>query len=527
MWQLDSMRDDSLPRLAWCALLVKHRLLAIVQHGPWVEVSPAAFVEGAWSGRYGDMSFATASTFTGSGGLCTPSGLILATPTHSVEPLYILRTGSGLHCSNSLSFALASANDDIDYSYRYYDVDITSMAFGLKRYSSRIPTRDHNWVSIYYYHNILIDTDLSITLLPKHQRGPFLSYSDYRSFLDEQVSITIQNAADPQRTIRYAPLLTVSTGYDSAAAAVVARATGCREAMTFTTARDASGGESDDSGKDLGELLGLEVTEYDPIAYRTRLDLPEAEFAATGGGGGSVILSTVEARLPAKILLTGHYGAEAWERINNKGGEDMVTQDSAGADMIYFRTRVGFAHLPVPSIGYYQYRSIQEITRSAAMRPWSLERNQYDRPIPRRIIEEAGVPREMFGQSKNAAARSLKYCDAYSVMEPDLARVMTPASYQHFQHWIQGIELYQGRLDQLNFAFMHALYHRNLRVIQNRRVRAVAHRLGISVPSVPFLPIRYRKRRTPHRLLFHWGMEQLKPHYTGRRRRPSPSVLSV
>jgi hypothetical protein len=33
------------------------------------------------------------------------------------------------------------------------------------------------------------------------------------------------------------------------------------------------------------------------------------------------------------------------------------------------------------------------------MDPWRL-RNAYDRPIPRRIAEEAGVPREIFGQSK-------------------------------------------------------------------------------------------------------------------------------
>jgi hypothetical protein len=33
------------------------------------------------------------------------------------------------------------------------------------------------------------------------------------------------------------------------------------------------------------------------------------------------------------------------------------------------------------------------------MRPWRLE-NSYDRPIPRRIAEEAGVPRDLFGQIK-------------------------------------------------------------------------------------------------------------------------------
>jgi hypothetical protein len=36
------------------------------------------------------------------------------------------------------------------------------------------------------------------------------------------------------------------------------------------------------------------------------------------------------------------------------------------------------------------------------MRPWSIGGN-YDRPVPRRIAEEAGVPRQLFGQLKLAS----------------------------------------------------------------------------------------------------------------------------
>ena len=37
------------------------------------------------------------------------------------------------------------------------------------------------------------------------------------------------------------------------------------------------------------------------------------------------------------------------------------------------------------------------------MRPYALD-NTYDRPIPRRIVEEADVPRDCFGQTKNAVS---------------------------------------------------------------------------------------------------------------------------
>jgi hypothetical protein len=40
------------------------------------------------------------------------------------------------------------------------------------------------------------------------------------------------------------------------------------------------------------------------------------------------------------------------------------------------------------------------------MDPWRVGA-QYDRPIPRRIVESCGVPRHMFGQEKKAIAQPL------------------------------------------------------------------------------------------------------------------------
>jgi hypothetical protein len=358
----------------------------------------------------------------------------------------------------------------------------------------------------------MIGRDLSLKVLTKKQPGSFASYLDYRAFLDEQVSLTIQNSADARRLVRYTPLSTISTGYDSAAASVIAKGAGCRELVTFANSEDETD-ETNDSGTLIGHTLGLEVTEYDPTAYCSRNDLPEAEFVATGGGGGSVIFTALEHRLSGKVLLTGHYGGEAWERANNRGGVDMVTWDSAGADILYFRTRVGFLHLAVPSIGYCEYASMQRIANSEEMRPWSLPREEYDRPIPRRILEEAGVARELFGQSKKAAARSLKYCNPVSVIEPDLQHVMAATSYLHFRKWAERIKLYPSRLDRLIFTLMHIVYCFNARVIRSKKVRTVAQHLGIGLPAAPWLPIRFRKRRTRHRLLFHWGMEQIKAQH--------------
>ena len=395
MRRLEYICDVSLPRLAWCAVLAESDDRVVVHHGPWIEFGNSAFVEGAWSGPYIEMGFPNALTLTGSGAALTPDGVLFATPTHSVEPLYVLRTRKRLFCSNSLRHALVSADDDIDLGYMFYDVDIMSLRYGIQPRKSQIPTRKRNWVTVHRRCNLIVRKNLTLTVMPQRQRGAFRYYSDYRTFVDEQVLLTTEYSAHPRRALRYTPLSNISTGYDSTAAAVIARAAGCRESVTFHTASDGS----NDSGKEIGHILGLDVSEYDPDAYHIRNDLPEAEFAATGGSGGNVVMTAYEKQLSGKLLLTGFYGDIAWER-DCKSSESMVTTAGSGADMIYFRTRVGFLHFAVPSIGYSEFTSIQKIANSEEMRPWRLQRNEYDRPIPRRIIEEAGVASELFGQRK-------------------------------------------------------------------------------------------------------------------------------
>lgn len=181
--------------------------------------------------------------------------------------------------------------------------------------------------------------------------------------------------------------------------------------------------------------------------------------------------------------------------------------------MLYFRTRVGFLHLAVPSIGYSEYASLLRIANSEEMRPYSLHRAEYDRPIPRRILEEAGVARELFAQSKKFAARSLKYSSPTVVVEPELRPVMAATSYMHFCAWAEPIKLFSSRLDRLIFTLMHKLYWLNIRFIRSKKVRAVAGHLGLGLPAAPWLPARFSKERTRHRLLFHWGMEQIKPRH--------------
>jgi hypothetical protein len=78
----------------------------------------------------------------------------------------------------------------------------------------------------------------------------------------------------------------------------------------------------------------------------------------------------------------------------------------SGASMTEFRLRVDFVHVPAPFIGARRFPKILEIANSEAMKPWSVG-TDYDRPVARRIVEDAGVPRAAFGQQKRATTALL------------------------------------------------------------------------------------------------------------------------
>ena len=111
--RLEFRRYDTLPRLAWCIKITSSEEAVEVSHGPWVEVSDGFFCEGAWSGGFSAGGFES-GILMGSGGRITKGGLLLVSPNHTLERIYLIRDESTIWASNSLVFTLAQANDDLD-----------------------------------------------------------------------------------------------------------------------------------------------------------------------------------------------------------------------------------------------------------------------------------------------------------------------------------------------------------------------------------------------------------------------------
>jgi hypothetical protein len=82
----------------------------------------------------------------------------------------------------------------------------------------------------------------------------------------------------------------------------------------------------------------------------------------------------------------------------------MPRKDVSGLNLSEIRLAAGFFNLAVPFIHGRNMADITAISSSSEMSPWSLHQD-YDRPIPRRIAESAGVPRTLFGQRKRAQVR--------------------------------------------------------------------------------------------------------------------------
>ena len=280
-----------------------------------------------------------------------------------------------------------------------------------------------------YMDNLVVHSDLRTEQVRKPSVPAFSSYEEYCAYIAKTMKQISENAASSSRTIKYPPISTISSGYDSPACAVLARGIGSTTALTFPHAR----GEADDSGSEIGKRLGYSIVEIDRLAYQQRTDYPEAEFVAVGtaGDGGDFIFSSLEGWLPQKLLVTGFTGDGVWNR-HGRPNRVLVRGDSSGSLMEEFRLRVGFVHLPVPTIGALRTPELRRISRSPAMKPWVMSPN-YDRPIPRRIVEEAGVPREWFGQNKKAVGA--RFFDGPNRSPEDLRTHLSLSSFRDYQQY--------------------------------------------------------------------------------------------
>ena len=397
-------RRPELPRCSW--LYSADDLGGSLLVGADVEEVERGIVEGAWDRPFEERRPDRAEHLFGSGVIAHPGHLVVLTPKHTLDGVFLLehKPTRRLFVSNSLALACAAAG--VRLAQPILNVSSRIMK-GFHGARTRLLDTDEITVHKLVYYNFEIRRDGSAVALALPEARTFESYEDYRTALSSVVGAVVANAGHPDRRRSYRPVTTVSAGYDSAACAALAREAGCEEAVTLRTARRGRV----DTGRRVAEALGLSVVERDrpefpEIRHRTWLT-NAAQFALASeflaaGLGGDVVFAPFEHDLPGSLLFTGFHGDKLWD-VWVAPSTDAKRGDLSGSSLGEFRARVGFVNLPVPFIFVRSQPSIRRIGRSREMSPWSVG-GEYDRPVPRRIAEDAQVERAAFGQRKMASS---------------------------------------------------------------------------------------------------------------------------
>lgn len=389
---------DYWPRLTWIAHCSKNSGAITVWHGRQVETHRNWFCEAVWPGEFEQGDFDQTDLVAGTGGRNRNDAIIFVAPGNTVDRLLSLNTDKGFFVSNSLACLLSVSGAKIDPTYSHYYEDFTTIIRGLSKYKKTLATSLGN-ISITMFGYIIWDGNKATTTFRKQQtRRNFSSFYHYEKFLQDNLIKLASNISDQGRIQTYQFMATASSGYDSPAIAVLAQKAGCKDALCID--KDRFG--ASENGNQVAAYLGLNSICIERDAWR-QLSGAEIPFLAADGTAEAVPLASASSDLAGRVLLTGYHGDKIWAKDTRDLSDDVVRGDSSGLSLTEYRLRVGFIHCPITFWGVQQIRDINQISNSDEMRPWDINGN-YSRPIPRRIIESAGIPREMFGIVKKASA---------------------------------------------------------------------------------------------------------------------------
>ncbi|MBU5294117.1 hypothetical protein FYJ27_11640 [Anaerosalibacter bizertensis] len=398
---------NELPKLSWCAILEKDKEDIDIYCGLWVETFDDFFVEGSWDDKFEKGNFNESTFFMGSGAKIDNDKIIFSTPNHTLERLHIIRDNDKIFVSNSLAFVLEAANKKLDIEYIGYEKDFASILKGINDYKSKIPLEDGRYVELYYYCNIVCNNKLNIKKEKKNQRKDFINFDDYYSSLKNCLKMLKENSNCAKRKVRYGVVTTISKGYDSSACAALGKEIGCNTAVTLNRPKKY---EKDD-GTDIAKMLGYEnIIAKNANDYMERTDFIEAEFLSSGELGTGIVFSSFEKEYKKNLVLTGVNGDLFWGRHNELVNREIKYENEniASTTLYENRLRVGYINVPVPFYGALNWPSIYKISNSEEMEKWSIG-GKYDKPIPRRILEENGVPRSAFGNTKSGAGFNYQF----------------------------------------------------------------------------------------------------------------------
>ncbi len=385
------------PKLSWFAKVTDDTV--DVLHGCRVEYSDEWIFEGTWAGEFGKGDFdGEVPVIIGTGIRLREKTVSFVCSTGSLDRLFYVNKKKELLVSNSLACLLSVAKLRLNPSFPYSKTLLRYLKN--HRYQPKVlPTSDGDEIHFVTYEK-LVYSQGTLEEQTHGVEGAFTSFEEYEEFLRSRILAIRTNLQDERRRYKVAPVATVSKGYDSAASMAIAKPLGIRSALTIS--RIGKGGR-DDSGEEIAEQLGIPVKSVVDrrSAYRD-IDLVLA------GLGESRDLNMTLFDYPDELtlLVLGTAGDFVWQSAFKKEFNDsnhfLDRYDTTSCQLAEWRLHKGVFLANVPSIGASRIDCLKQINESSAMDPWRIG-GDYDRPIPRRILEQQGVSRDKFGIKKNGS----------------------------------------------------------------------------------------------------------------------------
>jgi hypothetical protein len=407
-----------LPKLSWIAIIDQKSMLVKVLHGRSVEVHDAWVVEGVWDGEFSEGHFHRSENFFGSGIRVEDGKVYFAASSASVDRIFYCRTGRQIIVANSLVNLLAYTDAALDENHDYVQ-ETTSIFKGEKHYRKEykiIHPTIPCFYQIFYENMIVIDGE--ITFESRNQPlDKIVSFEDYHARLSSILGRIRRNYESELRQHKVFPLATLSSGYDSTAVAVLVKDIGV---STCYTSRKSNSWlpplvrcMTNDDGTDAAKALKLRWIYLDNRVKNISDD--ELYYLATTYAKfhSQICISEIVyhsmaddigKKYEAAVLFNGIHGDKVWD-VNAQEEylvDDIIRPDTAGQNISEIRLKSGLWNVPVPFILARAINNIVDISRSDEMRNWRLD-SDYDRPVPRRIAETAGVKRGTFAMRKKAA----------------------------------------------------------------------------------------------------------------------------
>jgi len=420
-----------LPRLAWLARvpLAGGGKVEVV-HGHAVEIGDGWVVEGVWDDMFENGDFHRSEAFFGSGLRVDGDGTVHAcASTALVDGLVYAVDHGSMIISNSMVVLMAACGGRLAVGHDYRSECSASLR-GLFAQPYALTLEHGAYVSLQrlFHGNLAFDGRGGWSVHMRTKRRGFESFDSYSRSLRRTLRAIADNGADTRRRVPVAAYSTLSTGYDSVAVTCLAHEVGVN--ACFTTRPDGSRrGPSSamEDGTTIARTIGLQaqILRAPSTSATTML---EEHFYAPTLWGSELIFSDMAERIASTdgvaIVYTGYHGDKVWDLHTAQSylGDDILRGDTSGLNLSEVRLVAGFFNVALPFLFARDIGALVQIAGSNEMAPWRIG-NEYDRPIPRRIAESAGVPRFAFGQRKQVAMRNDQL-------------VFNPALRENFEQWL-------------------------------------------------------------------------------------------